>query len=277
MSASPVLVLSADDLRRAPYRHAFRDLSSALPLVELWGAMGWFDITQRYSRSVIGPFWLTLSLAGFVAGLGLTYGTLFKVTLAEFLPYLTVGVVVWTFISTLIVDGCNVFVSAQVAIKQMPAPLSIHVYRILWRSLIILAHNAVIVLLVMLPRPWIALAGALPACLGMAIVTLNGCGFALLLGTLGARFRDMPPLMTNFTSLLFFVTPVFWKVDNLGERAWIATMNPAYHLIEIVRAPLVGQAVPPGTWAFVAVFTVLNLGAAFLLFGHFRRRIPYWL
>ncbi len=277
MPASPILVLSADEQRRRPYRHALRDVAGALPLVELWGAMGWFDITQRYSRSVIGPFWLTLSLAGFVAGLGVTYGALFKIPLADFLPYLTVGMVVWTFVSTLIVDGCSVFVTAQVAIKQMPAPLSIHVYRIVWRTLIILGHNAIIVLLVMLPQPWRLLTGALPALLGMGIVTLNGIGFALLLGTLGARFRDLPPLMTNATSLLFFVTPVLWQVDHLGERTWIATVNPVYHLIEIVRAPLVGGHVAPLTWLVVAGFTLANLTAAFLLFGRFRWRIPYWL
>lgn len=277
MPASPVLVLSADDQRRRPFRHGWRDVTGALPLVELWGAMGWFDITQRYSRSVIGPFWLTLSLAGFVAGLGVTYGTLFKIPLDEFLPYLTVGMVVWTFISTMIVDGCSVFVTAQVAIKQMPAPLSIHVYRIVWRTLVILGHNAIIVVLVMLPHPWRFLTGALPALLGMVIVTLNGVGFALLLGTLGARFRDLPPLMTNITSLLFFITPVLWRADHLGERQWIALANPIYHLIEIVRAPLLGGHASALTWLVVAGFTLANLGAAFLLFARFRWRIPYWL
>ena len=277
MSSSPLLVLSADDQRRRPYRHAFRDVAKGLPLLELWGAMGWFDITQRYSRSVIGPFWLTLSLAGFVAGLGVTYGALFNVPLSEFLPYLTIGMVVWTFIATLIVDGCSVFVTAQVAIKQMPAPLSIHVYRVVWRTIVILGHNAIIMLLVMLPQPWHLVVGAIPALLGMALVTLNGVGFALLLGTLGARFRDLPPLMTNFTSLLFFVTPVLWHVDRLGQRSWIATANPIYHLIEIVRAPLLGSSVAPLTWLVVAGFSLANLTVAFLLFARFRRRIPYWL
>lgn len=277
MSPSPVLVLSADELRRAPIRYAVRDLVGGLKLVQLWGAMAWFDITQRYSRSVIGPFWLSLSLAIFVAGLGTTYGALFRIPLTDFLPYLTLGMLIWTFISTVLTEGTNVFVAAEVAVKQMPTPLSVHVYRVVWRALIMFAHNALVALLVLLVKPWALLTGLLPALLGMAILTVQGVGVAVILGTLGARFRDLPPLMQNFTSLLFFVTPILWKADDLGDRKWIALANPIYHLIEIVRAPLLGNAVSATSWAVALGSTLVTGLLAILLYARLRWRIPYWL
>ncbi len=277
MPSPPVTVLSAEDLRRAPYAHAAADLVGGLRLFELWGAMAWFDIAQRYSRSVIGPFWITLSLAGFVGGLGLTYGTLFRIPLAEFLPYLAVGMVVWTFISATLTEGCNVFVLAEVAIKQMPAPLSVHVYRVVWRGLIIFAHNAVIAVLALLLRPLDLLAGLVPALVGMLIVSVNAVGAAITLGTLGARFRDLPPLVVNVVGMLFFVTPILWRVESLGDRAWIALANPIYHLVELVRAPLLGGHASGLTWAVALAFTALNLAVALLLYARFRWRIPYWL
>lgn len=277
MTPSPVLFLSAEEQRKAPYRNALQDLLRGLRLFELWGSMGWFDISQRYSRAVIGPFWMTLSLAVFVLGLGITYGALFRLPLEQFLPYLTVGMVVWSFISTVLVEGSNVFAAAQVAVKQMPVPISVHVYRVVWRTLIIFCHNAIIMVLMLLANPWSFLLGLIPALVGLAVLTLNAVGIALALGTLGARFRDLPPFMANVVSLLLFVTPILWRAESLGGRRWIALINPFYHLIELVRAPLLGEQVSALTWAVSAGVTAVNLLVAFLLYARFRWRIPYWV
>ena len=278
MTASVTTVLSAEDQRRAPYARAVEDLWRGVRLAPLWGAMGWFDIRQRYSRSVIGPFWLTLSLAAFVAGLGVTYSALLHMSLSDYIPYLTIGMLLWTFVATMLTEGCSVFVVAEVAIKQMPAPLTIHVYRVVWRALIILGHNALVAAVVLVVfRPADLLSGLVPALAGMAIIVLNGVATALTLGTLGARFRDLPPLMLNITSMLFFVTPVLWQTQNLGDRAWIALANPIYHLIELVRAPLLGEAVPVLSWEVALGFTAANLVVGLLFYARFRWRIPYWL
>ncbi|MDB5589608.1 ABC transporter permease [Enterovirga sp.] len=277
MASSPVLDLSASEQARAPLAAAVRDVVGGAREVQLWGTMGWLDIRQRYSRSVMGPFWVTLTLAAFVAGLGVTYGALFRIPLAEYLPYLTVGMVVWTLISTLLIDGCNVFIAATVAIKQMPAPLTVHVYRLIWRGLIIFGHNAIIIAAVLLLQPANALMGLLPSLLGLLVVCLNGIGFALTLGTLAARFRDIPPLMTNVVQMMFFITPVLWTADTLGDRKWIALANPFFHLIEIVRAPLIGAPFPALSWSFALGLTAVNLLVALLLYARFRWRVPYWL
>lgn len=277
MATSPVLVLSASEQARAPIAAAVRDVVVGARLATLWGTMGWLDIRQRYSRSVMGPFWVTLTLAAFVGGLGVTYGALFRIPLDQYLPYLTIGMVVWTLISTFLLDGCNVFIAAQVAIKQMPAPLTVHVYRLIWRALIIFAHNALIIAVVLLFYPAHAASGLVPALLGLAVLCVNGFGFALTLGTIATRFRDIPPLMTNLVQTLFFVTPVLWKAENLGDRGAIALGNPFFHLIELVRAPLVGAPLPALSWAVALGFTAVNLLVALLLYARFRWRIPYWL
>lgn len=277
MTPSPVIVLSAEDQRRAPYAYALRDLVGGLRLVQLWGAMAWFDIRQRYSRSIIGPFWTTLSLAAMVGGLGLVYGTLFKVPLLDFLPYLAVGMLVWTFLVGMLLEGCGAFVAAEVAIKQMPVPLSVHVYRLVWRALIVFAHNAIVVLVLLLARPLTLLAGLVPALAGVLLIALNGVAAALMLGTLAARFRDLTQLVVNLSSMVFFVSPILWRADSLGERAWIAYANPIYHFVEIVRAPLLGDGLPLASWGFAALFTALNIAVAFWLFARFRWRIPYWI
>jgi len=277
VSNPAILVHDARLRRRSPWRDTVTDLACAMRLAQLWLTMGWYDVRQRYSRSVFGPFWVTISLAVFVAGLGITYAALFRVPVVAYLPYVTVGMVLWSLITALLNEGATTFTSATAAIKQMPAPIGIHVLRLVWRNLIILAHNAVIVLLVLAAcgvRPGWAGFAALP---GLIILLVNGIGWSTSLGLIGARFRDVIPLVANATQMLLFVTPVLWRAEDLGQRRVLAEFNPLFHLIEIVRAPLLGAGFPIESFAVALVVTGLNLGVAFLLYARLRWRVAYWL
>ena len=114
----------------------------------LWGLLGWQDIRRRYRRSILGPIWLTISMGVLVGALGTLYGTLLKVEIAEYVPFLALGFIVWTLISGLITDGGTAFISAESIIKQTNLPLSVHVYRIVWRNFLIFCHNAAIFVVV---------------------------------------------------------------------------------------------------------------------------------
>lgn len=240
--------------------------------------MAWFDVRQRYTRSVIGPFWATLSLALYTFAIAVIFGALFKASLPDLLAYLAIGMALWSYCLSIILEGANVFVASEAAIKQMPAPLCIHAYRLVSRTLILLAHNAIVPGLVLLwTHSWGTVVGLPIALFGLCLLVVNSVAIVLMLGTLGARFRDLLQLLVNFTSLLFFVTPIFWRAEQLGDRIWIALANPIYHFIEIVRAPLLGGHVTLFTWMFVLVFTALNLTLGFVVYSRFRTRITYWI
>ena len=116
----------------------------------VWGALGWHDIRQRYRRSKLGPFWLTISLGVKIGALSGLYAGLLKVDGARYLPHVAIGFVVWSFISGLINDGCNAFIDGQSSIKQVRLPMSVYVYLVVWRNLIILSHNFMIIVAVVL-------------------------------------------------------------------------------------------------------------------------------
>ena len=99
----------------------------------------------------------------------------------------------------------------------------------------------------------------------------------MTLGLVGARFRDMMPLVANATQMLLFVTPVLWRAEDLGTRRVLAELNPLFHLIEIVRAPLLGAGFPMESFAVATIVTLLNLGLAFALYARLRWRVAYWL
>jgi ABC-2 type transport system permease protein len=258
-------------------RAGLLDLGDGLRRSDLWTALGWQDIRQRYRRSVLGPFWVTLSMAIMIASMGVLYSELFGQPLSEYLPFLTIGMVMWGFISAMVLDGCQVFIAAESMIKQVRMPVSVHIWRQLWRNVIILGHNALVVAVVL------ALFGRTPHWqvvllpLAMALLIVNGWWLGALLGAVSARFRDIPQLAGSLLQVLFFLTPVIWSPDLLRGRTWLLDANPAYHLIEIVRRPLMGQPAAAASWLFVVAFTLLGSAIAFALLSRFRARIAYWI
>jgi ABC-2 type transport system permease protein/lipopolysaccharide transport system permease protein len=262
----------------AQLARAVADLCDGLARWELWGTLGWHDLRQKYRRSTIGPFWLTLSMGIFAGAIGTLYAGIFDLPLHDYLPFLTVGLIVWAFISTNILEGCQVFVVSEGFIKQARAPLSVHVFRMLWRNLIVLGHNMVIYLIVVLAfgvSPGAAVLFAVP---GLILLTIAGFCSGLLLGLLCARFRDLPLIVANAVQIIFMITPIMWKVDQLaGNRRWVAQLNPCNYLIEIVRGPLLGAIPPLTTWLIVILVIALGCALSFGFFVRFRARIAYWL
>ncbi|MBB1042529.1 MULTISPECIES: ABC transporter permease [unclassified Dietzia] len=266
------------------FRRAVADLRQGLGQRELWLSLGWQDIKQRYRRSTLGPLWITIATGVMATALGLLYSILFQIPLAEFLPHVTVGLILWGFISGCIKEGSEVFISNEGLIKQLPSALSVHVYRLVWRQFLFLCHNLVIwvVLMLIYPRPlgW----DLLLAVLGLAVLMVNGVWVAMLFGILATRFRDIAPLLDSMVQLLFYMTPIVWTTQTLYEqggeiadRARIAELNPLYHYLEIVRAPMLGQPVAAYHWWIVLACTAVGLILAFVALRRFRSRVPYWV
>src|ERR1700753_563438 len=87
------------------FRAAWRDVSVGIIDWRVWLLLGMNDIRQRYRRSRLGQFWITLAMATTIVSLGFLYAFLFKQTLAEYLPYLGVSFVVWGLISGIVLDA----------------------------------------------------------------------------------------------------------------------------------------------------------------------------
>jgi len=266
------------------FARAFRDLATGLEQRELWAHLGWQDIKQRYRRSFLGPIWITISMGVTALAMGLLYSQLFQQEIADFLPSLTVGLIVWGLISGCILEGADVFVANEGLMKQLPAPLSVHVYRMVWRQVLLFAHNLIIyfVLLVIFPKPlhWTVIA-AFPA---LALLALNGVWIGIVAGIMSTRFRDISPILGSLVQLLFFLTPIVWSEKILlknggaqAERANLAQINPLYHYLDIIRAPMLGEDQQAYHWYIVLAITVAGWALALFFLRNYRARVAYWV
>lgn len=235
------------------------------------------DIQQRYRRAVIGPFWLTISMGVMVLGMGLVYGTLLKQPLTDFLPFLAGGFMSWFFLSNTIIDGNLAFIQAEGLIKHGGLPLSIHVYRVVWRNLIILLHNAVVVILIYLWFGKLDAGHGLQALFGLLLTTLNLTWLLFLLGPLCARYRDLAPIVGSILQLMFFITPIAFHPNLISEIEWVYKYNPFYYLIEAIRAPLLGEGLALDVALVLLVSAVFGWVLAIASYSHTRSKIPFWV
>lgn len=256
---------------------AYRDLWEGLRRPQVWWTFALHETRQRFKRSVLGPLWITLTMGIMVASMGLVFSTLFGQEIDKTLPHIAVGIICWGLLTGCINEGTQTFIGAENFIRNVPLPVSVHFYRMMARNLIIFGFNMAIyiVLLAWFRFPLnFSFVEVIP---GFALFLGNAAWMGLIAGVLSTRYRDIPQVITNAVQVIFFVTPVFWSPESLPKRPAFVDWNPLYHVLELVRAPLLGYDVPPESWLFALVLLVVGAGLTALVWRRAYARIAYWV
>lgn len=281
MSSSNSNIVGVSASSQATYRPSqlaagYRDLIEGAAKYELWMYLGWRDTKKHYSRSILGPLWVTLSMGVLVGGLGVLYSQIFKMEISAYLPFLAIGFIMWSLIGNTITAACYVYTNAAGPIRQLKLPYSIYLYQFMCTQIITFLHNFVIFIVVailFLDWPSLTILLFIPA---VILISINGFWIAMILGPLCARFRDIPMIVASVIQVAFFMTPILWSQEQIPDRAMFVNINPFFHFIEIARDPLLGGTGSYANW-LVAIGITFALGlVAFLFFARYRSRIAYW-
>jgi len=257
------------------------DLREGLRRNRLWFILGWNDIRSRYRRTMLGPFWTVLSTATLVGALGFVNAVLWNISISTYLPYFCAGYISWLLFQTIIIESCSSIIASESIVKVVRVPYSVFLFRVLTRNVIVFGHNLTIFVLVALIFGVTVSADTLLLPVGLALAVLNYAWIGLLLAVVCARFRDVIQLVTNVTTILFFVTPIFWQPAQLQAapiaKFILADANLAYHIVDVIRAPLLGQMPELLSFIFLGTSAVLGFVLISLVFRPFYNRIAYWL
>lgn len=255
-----------------------KDLMNTIRRYDLWMALGWNDVLGRYRRSVLGPFWITISMGITLAAMGPLYGSLFGNKDNNFLLHLSLGMIFWGFISSCINESCNIYNDSSSIIKQSNLPMNIYTLRVFYRQLVILLHNMIILPIVMYfstPKLSFSMFLFAPA---MIITSIFIISFSSMISIFSTRFRDMTPVIQSIMTLLFFVTPIIWSENQIPtNRKYLVSYNLLSNFLDILRAPLMGGTASMKSWAVCLLSTIFFVVASSIVMKKFKYRIAYWL
>lgn len=237
----------------------------------------WGDLKTRYKRSALGPLWVVLGTGIGVVGLGYVWATLLHMNSDQFVPLLSVGLVVWQLVSACFSESSNVLYKHAKIIRNLRAPFLLFPLQLLLKHFFYFLHNLIVIIAVFIlfnvPFSWVQLM-AIP---GLFIVLINMLWIITLLGIFAARYRDVEALIASIMPLLFFLSPVLYRPSDLGIKSKFAWLNPLTYFITLIRDPL--QGVFPSFFVYGVSIAMLILGSllAWRVLIINQNKIAFWM
>ena len=263
----------------SPLRSAVSDILADFRIAArqraFWTYQAYQKVRLQYARSLIGPLWLTATMALQLVALTYLFSGLFGADMSVIAPWVTVGVIAWTFFSSSLNESSSILLVNKPYIMESETSLIGFVIGVLMKNLIVAAHHLVLLVILIVwfrlwpNAEWLWLLASLP------VYVITTASLALILAILTPRFRDLGPLTENILMVGFFLTPVLWRPQSLVRNEFIATFNPLTHLLAIVRQPLLGHAPQTLSWVIALWACGLSLLTALLLLATLRRRIAF--
>lgn len=247
----------------------------------IWLNGGILDVKQKYRRTTIGPFWNTIIVSVFLLGLGPIYSSVFDVNLKLFFPYLSIGFILWTFCSACLQESCTVFQDNSGIIKETDISILCYPARLITKNFVNFLHIVIVIPFVFLfSMKTLTIVGFLfiP---GMIIFLIFLICTMFIISLLSARFRDIPPFITAFLQILFFVTPIIWDEARLNNASpilvYVLKLNPILSLFDIIRSPLLGQIPVLENYLIAIFYTAFTFLIASFLYYKYSKKVVYWI
>lgn len=232
-----------------------------------WWHLAMSDLRSRWRRSFFGVLWSIIQPLGLTLLLSFVFSRIFNTDIGDYAPYILSGMIIWEYVTATVQGGALAFVQADAYIKQTRHPLAIYTLRTVVSGLAVLSLASVSLFVwVFIAMPenfswaWLAVPTALP----LLLAVVWPC--ATIMAYFSTRFRDIPYALGLVFQAMWFVSPIYFKesVFRNGDLSILLDYNPIYHLLEIVRAPLLrGEWPEPVNYAWVlGVALVFALVAA---------------
>lgn len=244
-----------------------------------WLYVAWFNFVVTYRKTTLGPFWLLAGPALFIVILGGLYSHVNGVETDIFIPHLAIGVILWTLIGGFVTKSTTVYQRNRAQILQGSMTLiEITVVDII--SIVLqFVHQLLIAVVVFIVYSHQLSWYAFVSLIGIAILVANGFWLSIVFGIIGARYRDLNQIIAAVMRVAFLATPIIWMATSTRGQAMgiYLLINPFYHFLEIVRAPLLGMSISMTSWIVVLTMTIGGFILANEMHKRFARLVPLWV
>ena len=247
---------------------------------ELWIGLALSKIRVRFIRTALGPIWEVLGTLIFLIFISIVWSKLWDKPFLEFFIYLYTGFIMWKAIYSIIADGTYLFsdtyANAFENIKVHPLSFC---FAHATKNLIILLFSFPILIFLLVFSNNLHLNSFFLTILYLCLFFVTSVSISFIVATLCLKFRDLQFSISVFLSLLFFVTPVIWTIDQLSTKSqkFIIKPNIIYHYIEFFRSSLLNGYVTSLSFVSVIIFTILSCIVAFILYKIVKNKLAFWI
>ena len=242
-----------------------------------WNFLALNEIRQKYRRSTLGTLWVSLSTAITILGIGPIYSVLFKTDLSDYFVLVSISLITWNFISSIIGESCGVFVANSAMIKDTSLPVETYCYVVIWRNLLLLFQN-LIILYIIFNLFSFSLFPNYRLFIVIAVLGFVLCNLGMLLSIACTRFRDLSQIVDALMKLLFFMTPILWIVKGTKlENSVLVKFNIFYYMVDLLRNAFVSNTMSFKHLGFMVILGIISGIVNFMVFNKYRNRIVYWL
>lgn len=257
-----------------------RHLLESLREPAFWAYSTWLGIVTNYRRSRLGILWLFTPPVLYVWGLGAFFSSMQGRPLVEFAAHVAVGFLVFRLMTAVVTDSTGVLTANQAFILDGRIRITDFVLRVVSRALFYAGVALPVVALALWMYPSLQPQGFAWLLVTVPLLLLNAIWVSVVFSLLGARFPDTEQFISNIFLFLFLLTPIIWYADQApaeSVRGMLMRFNPLFHMVEAVRAPLLGERVDPWSLRILVGITVIGWGAAMLAYRRFARFVPLWI
>jgi ABC-type polysaccharide/polyol phosphate export permease len=224
----------------------------------------------RYKGSVLGALWsLLLPLAQLIV-LVFLFRKVVPLNIDAYPAFVFTALLPWNWFGVAVSSAGGLFLGNRDLVRRPNfTPWILTIVNTLSHLLTYLLFLPVLFVFLLLwgreVTPWLLL---LPLLILMQGVLIAGLG--LIIGTLNVFYRDVEHIVSVAVMLLFYLTPVFYRSDMVGEKyRLLYILNPMAVLIESYRAILYHAAAPEWNSLLVAGSVCLGVcGLGYLVYQY---------
>lgn len=237
-----------------------------------------FEIKLKYRLTFLGPIWISINSFIIIAALGYIWSHILSIPGSYYYTYLASGFTFWWFFNSTVSDSIDLFKKNKNLILNDNQSFNFIILKIIFTNLIIYLHSIFFVIIILFAYLNIILSIKLHLYfLGLVINFFVLFQVSKIISYLTTRYRDLANIISNLMTLMFFVTPIVWTTSSAKARTGIYEYNPIYHLIEIIRQPLLGVAPTVTNYTYVFILLCLLFTFSSLILDRYTKRITFWI
>lgn len=257
-----------------------KHLVTSLREPAFWAYSSWLGIVTNYRRSRLGMLWLLAPPNIYVWGVGGFFASMHGKPLSEFAAHVAIGVVLFRLLTSVVTEATSVLAANQAFILDSRVRLTDFALRVLARGLFYFGIALPVVAIALWLHPDVQPSGFAYLLLSFPLILLNAVWVGVVFSLIGARFPDIEQFIGNVFLFMFLLTPIIWYAEQApvdSIRGMLMRLNPLFHTIEVIRAPILNEPLELLSIQVVCGMTIGGWALAAFLYRRYARFVPLWV